>query len=251
MAKCTIVVSLHGTNVFVDGLGRGSVHIIPVLKREHLTFGCEEQYWLDTSKLFDKNILIVRNQKGDMLRKIIPTKDAQRIVLGEANEGLMKPCIGLFGTCGRSRWRDEFVKTYEDFGINYFNPVVPDWTPECSIEEARHLASDRVILFPITRETYSLRSLAESGFSLLNAIDLDDRRQFVLLVDTDLDEDLMGNKEAAKGSIGARALVLEHLKRKNFSNVYLVDNLKDMLQISIELYWAEEKFVQLRELIGK
>ena len=63
-------------------------------------------------------------------------------------------CIGLFGTCGGSKWRDEFMAAYEERGINFFNPQVADWTPECAEIEADHLVNDDVILFPVTNETF-------------------------------------------------------------------------------------------------
>ena len=36
-------------------------------------------------------------------------------------------CVGLFGTCDKSTWRDPFMAKYKELGINYFNPVVEDW----------------------------------------------------------------------------------------------------------------------------
>ena len=79
-------------------------------------------------------------------------------------------CIGLFGTCGNSRWRDAFIEKYKELGIAFFNPQVEDWTPDCAVEEARHLAEDRIILFPVTSETYGIGSIAETGFCVLQAI---------------------------------------------------------------------------------
>lgn len=158
-------------------------------------------------------------------------------------------CVGLFGTCGRSKWRDPFMTKYDELGINYYNPVVENWIPEFAQVEAEHLVNDRVILFPITRETYSMGSLVETGYSILQAIRLDDRRQFVIMVEQGLEEDLMKNEIVAKESLRARALVTQHLKKLKLSNVYIVDSLKKMLKISIELYEAEKKFAELRELV--
>ena len=61
--------------------------------------------------------------------------------------------IGMFGTCGGSKWREPFIEKYEELGISYFNPQVDNWTDQNAIVEARHLAEDKVILFPITNET--------------------------------------------------------------------------------------------------
>lgn len=146
--------------------------------------------------------------------------------------------VGLFGTCGNSSWRDEFIEAYKSIGIDYFNPVVDNWKPENAEIEAKHLANDRVILFPITSETYGLGSLSEIGFSILNAINLNDERQFVVMIDQMLSSDLTDEK-MRNASLTGRALVLAHLKQLNFSNLYIVDNLELMLKVSIELYRIE------------
>jgi len=143
--------------------------------------------------------------------------------------------IGLFGTCGVSKWRDKFIMDYEHLGINYFNPNVSNWKPELAEIEAEHLAHDEIILFPVTNETYGTGSLSEVGFSILNAIKLDDRRSFVIMIDKTLVPEL-DNEVARKESLRARALVMEHLKKLRLSNLYVVDNLNDMFDISVELY---------------
>lgn len=156
--------------------------------------------------------------------------------------------VGLFGTCGESLWRDRFVETYKRIGIDYFNPVVNDWKPENAEIEAKHLANDSVILFPITGETYGLGSLSEVGFSILNAINLNNERQFVIMIDQVLSSDLLDEK-LKKASLTSRALVLAHLKQLNFSNVYFVNNLDVMLSVSIELYKIELAKQSIRKLI--
>lgn len=164
---------------------------------------------------------------------------------------MQKNCIGLFGTCGRSLWRDTFVQRFSQAGIEFFNPLVDDWKPEDAIIEAEHLANDQIVCFPITGETYGAGSLAESGFSILNAVKLDERRDFILMIDMVLDKDLMENVELAKESLRARALVMQHLKKLNLPNVYLVNTLPEMFDIAMTLYEANlvrskvEKF-QLR-----
>lgn len=158
-----------------------------------------------------------------------------------------KNCIGLFGTCGNSTWRISFIEKYQELGIEFFNPQVDDWKPELAEVEAEHLASDQIILFPITDETYATGSLAESGFSILNAIKLDDRRDFVILIQKELKKELMDNNpECAKESLRARALVKQHLKKLNFSNLYVVETLEQMLNVSITLW----KSYQIRKEIG-
>ncbi|MFA6392050.1 MAG: hypothetical protein WCW66_04875 [Patescibacteria group bacterium] len=147
--------------------------------------------------------------------------------------------IGLFGTCGSSTWRAKFIKLYQDLGVAFFNPQVEDWTPECAVEEAQHLAEDAVILFPVTDESYGTGSLAETGFSILNAIRLDDHREFVIMIDDKLNDEL-NDPVARKESLRARALVREHLRKLRLANVFLVDSLDEMLELSLVLYRAQE-----------
>ncbi len=148
-------------------------------------------------------------------------------------------CVGLFGTCGNSQWRTSFINRYTQEGINFFNPQVDDWKPEDAVIEAQHLANDQVVLFPITGETYGTGSLAETGFSILNAIKLEDRRDFVILIEQELDDSLK-DAVARKESLRARALVKEHLKKLRLSNLYLVSTMEDMLEASVTLYRAAE-----------
>jgi len=155
-------------------------------------------------------------------------------------------CIGLFGTCGKSKWRAPFIQRYQSEDIAFFNPQVDDWKPECAVKEAKHLANDTVILFPITSETYATGSLAETGFSILNAIRLDDRRDFAILIEQNLDEELV-DETARKESLRARALVKEHLKKLRLSNLYVVECLEEMLEVSITLYRAAEMREPLRK----
>lgn len=147
--------------------------------------------------------------------------------------------VGLFGTCGKSRWRDPFIKRYREEGISFFNPQVDDWKPEDAQIEAEHLANDEIILFPITSETYATGSLAEVGFSILQAIRLDDRRDFVVMIEQKLNDDL-DNEVAKKESLRARALVLQHLKKLRLKNLYVVSSLEEMLEVSIQLFRAAE-----------
>lgn len=151
---------------------------------------------------------------------------------------MTKLCVGLFGTCGGSKWRDPFMAKYEKMGVEYFNPQVEDWDPSLAEIEAEHLAKDQIILFPITSETYASGSLSEIGFSVMSAMKLDDRRDIVVLIDQELDDTLMADAIPAKESLRARALVKQHLLAQNLPNVYLVDSLEDMLNVSLALYEA-------------
>jgi hypothetical protein len=177
--------------------------------------------------------------------------DYAKLKMIEENKSILemtKPTIGLFGTCGNSTWRQQFMEIYNQYGIEYFNPQKDNWSPEDAIDEAKHLANDEIILFPVTSETYATGSLAEVGFSILQAIKLDDRREFIIMIDNNIDQALKENVIAAKESIRARALVREHLKKIRLSNLYLVETLDEMLEVSLNLYKASEIKVSLKHL---
>jgi len=144
--------------------------------------------------------------------------------------------IGLFGTCGNSTWRKGFMQSYDNHGIEYFNPQVDDWNPDLAEIEADHLANDEIILFPVLAETSGLGSLGEVGFSILQAIKLDSSRNVIVMIDRNCD---IEDEAVKKESVRARALVMAHLKKLKYPNVYLVENLQDMLLLSLELHAIE------------
>ena len=146
--------------------------------------------------------------------------------------------IGLFGTCGDSTWRSNFTKVYNELGISYFNPQVPagTWTAEHAVIEAKHLANDKIILFPVTSETYGTGSLAETGFSIIQAIKSSANRYVIVQIDKHIDRQLEANAVAAQESLRARALILAHLKKIDHDNVFIVPNLDSMLRTSIRLH---------------
>lgn len=66
--------------------------------------------------------------------------------------------VFLGGTCNESTWRNELI---EDLKINYFNPVVEDWTPECMVEEIRQRETCDFVLYTITPKMTGVYSIAE------------------------------------------------------------------------------------------
>jgi hypothetical protein len=165
---------------------------------------------------------------------------------------MLKRCIGLFGTCGESTFRrDLFIPKYESLGlkdgVDFFNPQVKNWNPNCAVLEAQHLAEDSIILFPITHETYGLGSLSEVGFSLLHAIRLNGDRDFIVMIDQHLSPKLMRSEVLAKESLRARRLVLEHSLKLGLSSLFVVNTLQDMLDLSVELFHCQTKKSNVRE----
>jgi len=153
--------------------------------------------------------------------------------------------IGLFGTCGTSKWRDPFIKKYNELGINYFNPQVENWDGELAQHEAVHLSEDQIILLPVTGETYGSGSLTEIGFSILQTIKPEDTRYFIVLTEENLSKDL--NDEIARNeSIRSRRLVKEHLSKLNLKNVLIVKSLDEMLDTSLKVYELLCEYESLR-----
>ena len=159
-------------------------------------------------------------------------------------------CVGLFGSCAKTTFRqDLFIPRFKLDGVKYYNPQVGgEWKPSMAEEEAQHLANDRIVTFPLTNDSYSLGSLSEIGFSVLNAIRLDDRRYFVVMIDQFLAPNLLeGDNSMAEESLKSRALVKQHLIKLNYSNIFVVDDLHEMLSVSLQLY----KNVQIEYNIRK
>ena len=165
----------------------------------------------------------------------------------------MTPVIGLFGTCGTSSWRDEFIKSYTAKNISFFNPQVPDgtWTPGCIKEENDHLMNDDIILFPVTSETTGQGSLAEIGFSISAALRRNPDRYFIFMID-DVCKDPQASESAINDSIRSRKLVKSKLQEivNSNSGVYLVESLDKMLELSLQLYNIVYDFARIKNEYG-
>lgn len=66
--------------------------------------------------------------------------------------------IFLGGTCNNSTWREKLIPMLT---IDYFNPVVDDWTPDCMAEEIKERESCDFVLYVITPEMLGVYSIAE------------------------------------------------------------------------------------------
>lgn len=66
--------------------------------------------------------------------------------------------VFLGGTCNDSDWRDRLIPMLR---IDYFNPVVDDWTPECQAEELRQRETCDFCLYTITPRMTGVYSIAE------------------------------------------------------------------------------------------
>lgn len=67
--------------------------------------------------------------------------------------------VFLGGTCNGSTWREELIPLLK---IDWFNPVVEDWTPECQAEEERQKNEEcNIHLYVITPKMTGVFSIAE------------------------------------------------------------------------------------------
>jgi hypothetical protein len=71
----------------------------------------------------------------------------------------MTKTVFLGGTCNGSLWRDRLIKLLK---INYYNPVVPDWTPACMQAEIEARATSDFVLYVITPKMTGVYSIAEA-----------------------------------------------------------------------------------------
>lgn len=66
--------------------------------------------------------------------------------------------VFLGGTCNDSTWRDELIPLLK---VDYFNPVVPDWTEECYKRELYEREYCDLCLYCITPKMTGVYSIAE------------------------------------------------------------------------------------------
>jgi len=161
--------------------------------------------------------------------------------------------VGLFGTCGGSAWREPFKAVFADKGIPFFDPQVENWTPECAVVEAWHLANDQLILFPVTAETFGFGSLAETGFSIQTVLATGASHRFViLLIEPEVSTELQDSSpEQASASQRARKLALAHLAQVLNPNVFVAESLEDMLTKSLQLFAVQDILASIRSVKNK
>ena len=66
--------------------------------------------------------------------------------------------VFLGGTCNNSQWRNWITPLLR---VDYFNPVVDDWTPECQAREIKEREICDICLYTITPKMTGVYSVAE------------------------------------------------------------------------------------------
>lgn len=69
--------------------------------------------------------------------------------------------VFLGGTCNNSTWREKLISKLDSNRIDYFNPVVDNWTEECIQEEIKQRKNCDYCLYTITPEMTGVYSIAE------------------------------------------------------------------------------------------
>lgn len=69
--------------------------------------------------------------------------------------------VFLGGTCNESTWRNRMMIYLHDVDLEYFNPVVDDWTEDCMAEEIKQRKLCDFCLYTITPKMTGVYSIAE------------------------------------------------------------------------------------------
>lgn len=117
--------------------------------------------------------------------------------------------VFLGGTCNKSTWRDEFVKTLT---VDSFNPVVEDWTEECAAEELKQRNECDFCLYTITPKMKGVYSIAEV------VDDSNKRPQKTVLVVLNADDGLLFEGHETK-ALHKVAEMVESNGGKSFNNL--------------------------------
>lgn len=141
--------------------------------------------------------------------------------------------VGLFGTCGNSKWREEVViPTLDKAGVAYFNPVVSDWNEEAQKNEVKNAAEDRVIIMAITGETTAIASMAELGWQVYLAHGVG---QKVVVFIEDMPNDVLASDTGTSLRINKVRALIRKYAEKAVGDVFLVSSLQEAADKAVEL----------------
>lgn len=120
--------------------------------------------------------------------------------------------VFLGGTCNDSKWRDSLIKM---LNIDYFNPVVEDWTEECQQEELKQREECDYCLYVITPKMTGVYSIAEV------VDDSNKRPDKTLFCILEEDDDITFSKAQLKSLKQVKEMVSEN-KAKTFDSLNAV-----------------------------
>jgi hypothetical protein len=108
----------------------------------------------------------------------------------------MKSKVFLGGTCNGTTWRDELIP---HLNVDYFNPIVEDWTLECQeIEEKEKNEVCDIHLYVITNAMKGVYSIAEAVESAANK----DKKTIFAVVEPGFDKAQIKSLQATGSLLG-------------------------------------------------
>lgn len=162
----------------------------------------------------------------------------------------MKTTVGMFGTCSGSTWREPFIKEYKQRKIDFFNPDLgDDWTPDATENENIHLIEDNIVLFPVLAESLGFGSLGEIGFSMLTVLKnvMTGHNQYLIVLIDDKCEMEGASTEDIKLSDNTRKIIKSKVEDVDHPNVFLVNTLDEMKELSFRLVALVEQHANLKK----
>lgn len=106
--------------------------------------------------------------------------------------------VFLGGTCNGSKWRETLIPLLT---IDYFNPVVDNWTPECQQREIKEREICDYCLYVITPKLLGVYSIAEV------VDDSNKRPTKTLFCFLEKDEDTMFSDKQIKSLIQVKKMI--------------------------------------------
>ena len=74
--------------------------------------------------------------------------------------------VFLGGTCNESTWRNRMIPQLNEVGIEWYNPVVPDWTEVCMAQEIKERENCDFCLYvitPLIRRVYAIAEVVDDS----------------------------------------------------------------------------------------
>lgn len=107
--------------------------------------------------------------------------------------------IFLGGTCNNSQWREEqVIPILEKLGIEYFNPVVPNWNSEAQQRELEERENCDYCLYVITPAMTGVYSIAE----VVDDSNKRPEKTIFMFLDQDLNTNFTGHQTKSLNQVG-------------------------------------------------
>jgi len=127
--------------------------------------------------------------------------------------------VFLGGTCNNSKWREKLIPF---LNIEYFNPVVKDWTLECQKEEIKQREICDIVLYTITPKMTGIYSIAE-------VVDDSNKRPektiFLLIENDGKKYSFSKHQLKSLGSVGK-------LVESNGGKVFYIDYIENIIEVA-------------------